>query len=449
MEKFSFGYGDTTVEIGFEGAKSVRVLQGKSLPAADDFKEAFLQAVGPGCIASKPLKELISPEDRVTIVISDITRFWMRQDRVCAQLVPYLHEALGVDYGNIVILVALGTHRRQTEEELKMLVSPEIYERVRVVNHDCMAPDLKLLGTTARGTQVYVNPLAVGRKVIIISGTIHHLMAGYGGGRKSILPGICGKTTINQNHIHSLSPTMPKSNPLIGMGLLERNPVNEDMNEAAEMVAPAFGINIVMDTRSGNCRLICGHFAHAWEESCRIAQRMMGIPIEKKADIVVVSCGGYPKDINLYQGVKSLINAAEAVKDGGKLVFLAECREGGGAPAYFSWIDPLRRGTLDADLRRDFTIAGYIFYASCEAMARAETLMLTQIPPETLKGMGARVFSDINALLREVDFTGKDIYVMPYGGYTVPYLTREGGKAAADEEPCGNARAEMRERREA
>lgn len=421
MEKFSLGYGDTTVEIGFDGAGSVQVLRGESIPAADDFEKIFLQAVGPGCIASKPLNELILPEDKVTVVISDITRFWMRQDQVCAQLIPYLHAVLGVDYENIVILIALGTHRAQTEEEMKMLVSPEIYKKVKVVNHDCMASDLKFVGTTSRGTQVYVNSLAVGRKVIMIGGTIHHLMAGYGGGRKSILPGISGKITINQNHIHSLSPTMPMSNPLIGMGLLEQNPVNEDMNEATELVAPVFGINIVMDTQSGNCRLLCGHFARAWEESCRIVQQMMGIPIEKKADIVVVSCGGYPKDINLYQAVKSLINAAEAVKDGGKLIFLAECREGGGAPSYFSWIDSLRRGTLDADLRKDFTIAGYIFYASCEAMAKAEVLMLTQIPDETLKGMGARVFSDIKSLLHEVDFTGKDIYVMPYGGYTVPY----------------------------
>lgn len=421
MKKFSLAYGDSTVEVGFAGARSVQLLQGETLPTVDDFKEVFLQAVGPECIASKPLSKLISSEDKVTVVISDITRFWMRQDQVCAQLIPYLHDTLGVPYENIVILIALGTHRPQTEEEMKMLVTPQVYDKVNVVNHDYLAPALAFLGTTTRGTEVYVNPLAVGRKVILIGGTIHHLMAGYGGGRKNILPGIAGKATINQNHIHSLSPTMPRSNPLIGMGVLEQNPVNEDMIEAAEMVAPVFGINIVMDSQSGNCRLICGHFVKAWEESCRLVQEMMGVPIEEKADIVVVSCGGYPKDINLYQGVKALINAAEAVKEGGKMIFLAECREGGGAPAYFSWIDPLRRGTLDADLRRDFTISGYIFYASCEAMAKAEVLMLTQIPAETLDGMGAHVFSDIEDLLKEVDFSGKNVYVMPYGGYTVPY----------------------------
>jgi len=426
MDKMLLGYGEASIAMGFEGAKSVRVLKGGNIQASGDDKTAFLRAVNAECVASKPLSALIAPGDQVTIVISDITRFWMRQDRVCAQLVPYLHDTLGVAYEDIVILVALGTHRAQTEEELKTLVSPEIYEKVKVVNHDCLAADLKYVGTTSRGTDVYVNPLAVGRRVIVISGTIHHLMAGYGGGRKSILPGICGKTSINQNHIHSLSPTQPRSNPLIGMGLLEDNPLNLDMNEAAELVAPVFGINVIKDSQTGNYRLICGDFAKAWEESCRVAQEMMGVPIEKKADIVVVSCGGYPKDINLYQGVKSLVNAAEAVKDGGQIIFLAECREGGGTPDYFGWIDSLRNGTLDPDLRRDFTIAGYIFYASCEVMAKAEVLMLTEIPPETLDGMGARVFPDMESLLRQVDFAGKDVYVMPYGGYTVPYLAEHG-----------------------
>jgi nickel-dependent lactate racemase len=213
MNSYPFGYGMKTVELDFTGAGSVRVLQGESLPPVCDFKEQFLNAVGPEAIASPPLWKLIAPEDQVTIVISDITRFWMRQDRVCAQLVAYLHDALGVAYDNIAVLVALGTHRAQTEEELRLLASAGVYEKVRVLNHNCMAPDLKYLGTTSRGTEVWMNPMAVGRKVITIGGTLHHLMAGYAGGRKSILPGISGKKSIFQNHVHSLSPTMPGPTP--------------------------------------------------------------------------------------------------------------------------------------------------------------------------------------------------------------------------------------------
>lgn len=422
MENLHLKYGDGTVPIQIDNAKSVRVLEENQIEPIADLRTAFRRAVEDECVQSPPLKNLLTPDDRVTIVISDITRFWMRQDLVTALLVDYLNETVGIPDANIAVLIALGTHRPQTEAELRKLVSPAIYERVQVVNHDCLADDLAHFGTTGHGTDVYVNKLARDRKVILIGGTMHHLMAGFGGGRKSVVPGIAGKSTILQNHIHSLSPEQPKSNPLIGMGRLDENPVNEDMNEAAELVAPAFGINIVVNSRNEHCRLVCGHWRAAWEESCAVVQRAMGVPIAYKADTVVVSCGGYPKDINLYQAVKSLLNAAQAVKDGGTIAFLAECREGGGAAAFFSWIEPLKSGCLDAALRADFSIDGYIFYASCEAIARTDVRILTCIPAETAGDMGMRAYASIDALLADIDFTDRDVYVIPYGGYVVPFL---------------------------
>ncbi|MDD2994546.1 MAG: nickel-dependent lactate racemase, partial [Pygmaiobacter sp.] len=319
-------YGDGEVAVRLKGAKSVTLLNEKEMAPLNDLADAFLHAVESDCIGSPPLRDVISPADPVTIVISDITRFWMRQDRVVSLLVDYLHEKVGVPYEGMVILVALGTHRPQTDAELMRLVTPRIFNLVKVINHNCDADDLAFAGTTPLGTGVWVNPLAVGRKVIVISGTMHHLMAGYGGGRKSLVPGIAGKKTINQNHLHSLSPTLPRSNPLIGMGVLKNNPVNEDMNAAAALVNPVFGISIVVNSQNEHCALVCGNLQAAWEKSCALVDAAMAVPIEKKADAVVVSCGGYPKDINLYQAVKSLLNAAQALKEGGLLVFLAECR---------------------------------------------------------------------------------------------------------------------------
>jgi len=422
MEAVKLCYGDRVLELNLDGAKSVEILREKDMPVIPDLREAFLRAVTVDCVGSPPLDQLISGDDLVTIVISDITRFWMRQDKVVALLLEYLTQALGVPYGNIVILVALGTHRPQTDLELQALVTPGVYEKVRVLNHDCMAGDLRFVGTTSLGTQVYVNPLAVGRKVILTGGTVHHLMAGFGGGRKSVVPGIAGKATINQNHIHSLSPALPCSNPLIGVGKLPENPVNEDMDEACALVGPAFGINIVVNGHSEHCHLVCGHWQGAWEKSCQIVSDAMGVPIGYEADIVVVSCGGFPKDINLYQGVKSLLNASRAVREGGDMIFLAECREGGGAPEYFSWIESVKTGTLDADLRANFSIAGYIFYASCEASAKCNVHMLTGIPPETVADMKLHAYDNLDELLSRVDFTGKRVYVMPNGGNTVPSL---------------------------
>lgn len=419
-------YGEGEVKLALHGAASVEFLQEKPLPVITDLKTAFMQAVTSECMGSPSLSEVIMPCDKVTVLVSDITRFWMRQDRICPLLADYLCDKIGVKKENITFLVALGTHRPQTPEELEKLVSPQVYRNFAVLNHDCEAEELVSLGTTSRGTKVRINPLVVGRKVILLCGTVHHLMSGFGGGRKSVLPGVSSQETIFQNHIHALDPAAPRSNPLIGMGILKGNPVHEDMVEAAQMVNPAFSINLVVGSHQELCALYCGHWLMAWEESCRTVQRLFGLPIAKKADVVIASCGGYPKDINLYQAVKTLLNASQALKDGGTLVFLAECREGGGTPAFFDWIKPLREGRLDEALRAGFTISGYIFYAACEAIAKARVLMLTQLKTDVTAPMALEAYDDISELSRRLDLKDKDVYVMPYGGAVVPYMQTEG-----------------------
>ncbi|MCL2421618.1 MAG: nickel-dependent lactate racemase [Defluviitaleaceae bacterium] len=422
MSTINLRYGEKQITLDTSGAKSIETLAGVQKPAIVDLPLAFRQAVEDKCISTAPLKSLLSSDDQVTIIISDITRFWMRQNQICPLLVDYLCDDIGVPHENVTILVALGTHRFQTESEMKTLVTNGVFQKIKVVNHDCHADDLVCLGTTSRGNDIFVNPLVTGgRKVIAISGTSHHLMSGFSGGRKSILPGICGFETIRRNHVASLDPHLPKSNPLIGMGNLKRNPVHEDMDEAAALVNPLFGINIAINGEGQISRLMAGDFKATWEESCRECQESMGLKIAEKADMVVVSCGGFPKDMNLYQGCKALINASRAVKDGGEIVFLAECKEGGGTAAFFDWIKPLREGRLDASLREAFTIDGYIFYAFCEAMEKRNVYMLTEIPEENLEGMPIRVYHDVDTLLRDVNFAGKSVYVIPYGGNTVPF----------------------------
>lgn len=421
MDSVTLNYGEGTVELPIKGAASLRFLEESPTPSITDLPGAFERAVTEECIGTPPLKQLISPGEKVTVVISDITRHWMRQDKVCELLVKYLNETMGVPFADITVLVALGTHRPMTAQELETIASKYVCENVKVRNHDCDGPCVEL-GVTSRGTAVQVNALAAQSKVILIGGTAHHLMAGFGGGRKSVVPGIASRDTILQNHIHSLSPTQPRSNPLIGMGLLAENPVNEDMDEAAALLAPVFSINIVSDSHARHCRLFCGHWHEAWLESCRFVRAMSGVPIDRKADVVIVSCGGYPKDINLYQAVKSLLNAAEAIKDGGTMLFLAQCREGGGAPAFFDWIKPLRAGRLDEALRAGFTIAGYIFYACCEALRRFRVVMLTEIEPEILAPMNIFAFQSSEQIMENVDLNGRDVYIMPFGGSIVPYL---------------------------
>lgn len=419
MERtFDFGYGEQHIPLTVR-AREIQVVDTVTPPPIADLPETFRAAVEENAIGSAPLRTLISAEDQVTVIISDITRAWMHQDRICALLLAYLHDTVGLPDANIVFLVALGTHRPQTEAELHRLVTKDVFARVRVVNHRADGP-LQTVGVTARGTEVRVNPLAVGRKVILIGGTVHHLMAGYGGGRKSIVPGIAGVSTISHNHIHALHPTRPRSSDEVGCGRLAGNPVHEDMMEAAAMIAPVFGINLVVDGQGDHLALPSGDWRLAWEESCRLVDRFNGVPIDRKADAVIATCGGFPKDINLYQATKTMINAYQAVKEGGMLTLIAECREGGGPAAFFDWCRFQRLGTLDAELRAHFTIAGYIFYACCEIAAHTECHLLSAIPPETLAPMGIKGYTDADALRPTLDYGDRTVIVMPHGSSTVP-----------------------------
>jgi len=424
MERqFTFGYGDGNLPLTIRGGE-ITVLDAVTPPPLGDLKKAFRAAVEENAVGGGTLKGAVGPGDEVTVVISDLTRAWMHQERVCPLLLDYLHDVIGVPDGNIIFLVALGTHREQTEEELRRLTTDAVYDRVKVLNHRIDGP-LRLAGVTSFGTEVRLSPLVFGRKVILMGGTVHHLLAGYGGGRKSLVPGVAGRETIRQNHIHALHPDQPRSSDSVGCGMLTGNPVNEDMLEAQAMVAPAFGINLVVDGNGALIALPSGDPEAAWRESCRLVDRYNGVPIEQKADVVVATCGGFPKDINLYQSSKTMINAYQAIREGGTLVFLSECREGGGPAAFFDWSRAQKEGTLDRELRARFTIAGYIFYVCCEIAAHTDLHMLTSIPPETLRPMRITGHGSPEELQTLLDFGEKSVYVMPHGSSTVPMFAEK------------------------
>ena len=423
MEQIQLKYGSGNVNFTIDNAKSTEYLYENSMLVIDDIAAEFHHCITDGVIGSKPLKELISRDDPVTIVISDMTRFWMRQDIILELLVKYLHDEMELPYSSIEVLVALGTHRKNTEEDLRKLAGEFVYTHAAGVrDHDCDAKDLVYIGTTSYGTRVSVNPLAVGRKVICIGGTVHHIMAGYGGGRKSIVPGIASRETIRMNHERALDPLKPMTDSRVASGLIADNPINRDMLEAGALVHVTFGISIVVDSASRHSGLFCGDFDKAWKKSCSYVQRGYGLPIDHQADIVIASCGSFPKDINFYQSTKTLFNAARAVKEGGTLILLAECAEGSGSRDFFDWIKPLSKGCLDEALRKSFTIGGYIFYAACESIRRARTLLLSELEPDEIKDMGISSYKSMDELLSHVDFENKDVYIMPYGGSVMPQL---------------------------
>lgn len=414
-------YGTETVTLPIRGAAEVEYLNPDEMYEIPDLAEAFQHAVEEQVIGTRPLKELITPEDPVTIVVSDITRSWMHQGDILTLLGHYLHDTMGVPFENIVVLVALGTHRKSTDAELRVIAGDYLYERCRVLDHDCDAPCTPI-GITPHGTHVSVNPLAVGRKVIVVGGTVHHMMAGFGGGRKNILPGISSRETIRENHSRALDPNRPHSDDRVGCGLLTQNPIHEDMDEAAALLDTTFSINIVVAASGKHSGLFCGKLHEAWTASCDYQRKCYEKWIDHEADVVIVSSGGAPKDMNLYQGCKGMLNGMRAVKPGGEILWLCKCPEGCGAPDYTAWLQPLKEGHLDESLRADFTIGGFIFYLTVETLQKANCRILTTIDNETARPMGMEACTTPEELLDGIDFTGKRVYVIPYGGSVVPML---------------------------
>ena len=247
-------------------------------------------------------------------------------------------------------------------------------------------------------------------------------MAGFGGGRKSILPGVSGLQTIRHNHAYSLDPDTLRSNPKIGNGVLEGNPLHEDMCEAAAMLPHLFMVNLVMNAQMQLCAIFSGHYLKSWEEGCRLVNKIYQVDVAEQADAIVTSCGGFPKDISLYQGTKTIDNVESGLKPGGTLILMIEAPEGGGPEEYFGWCKNLLDGTIEQRLREAFTVAGYIFFQNCEQAQRQKIFLYSSIPDEQVRPMGMRSFSDMTELLKEAKLDGKSIYVIPNGATVVPHV---------------------------
>lgn len=419
-KNYQFRYGNTTVTLPIEENQVIGVFEGNETPVLDDI-EGELYKVLDNPIESAPLSEVASKASSIAIIVSDMTRFWMRQDIIVPLLVRYLVEKCGRKYEDLEIIIATGTHVGGSEEELRTLVTSDIYDKVKTVNHDCRADDLVYLGTTSYGTPVKVNKDAADADLVICLGAAtYHVMAGFGGGRKSILPGISSLETIKHNHAYSLAPDKFITNPEIGNGVLDGNPLNEDMLEAAAMMKNLFMVTLVTDTEFRLSSIFAGHWRKSWEAACEEVRRIYRVPVKEKADVVITSCGGFPKDESLYQGTKAVDNVISALKDGGTLVLLLEGRNGGGSPDYFDWIKPLVNGTFEKELRENFTVGGYIFFLNCEQAARFNILMYSSIPAETVAPMGIKSYDNLDKLMEDAHLEGKSIYVIPTGSTVLP-----------------------------
>ena len=377
-------------------------------------------------IESPQLRKIVKPGQRVCIVISDVTRAWQRMDVYLPYLVNELHNG-GISDENIIFISAVGSHRKQTVEEHQRLLGEALKDRFKVIDHDCFDEgNLTHLGYTTFGTPVKINKLAMDCDHIILTGAIvFHLLAGWGGGKKSILPGIAGYETIMANHAMSLHAEIGKgSNPEIRSGKIIDNTIHADMLEAAGLVKPSFLFNVIMDSQGRISHAVAGNYAKAHATGCQIVDAMDGIPIQGKADMVIASAGGYPKDINFYQTIKTVINAKEAVEEDGVIIILSECSEGIGN-AEIQEIIQNYPTLLDREqaIRSNYSIAKYIGYYAAEVAAKHTFILVSSLPPETLAMADIKIVKTLKeALELAYSIKGSQLktYLMPHGANTLP-----------------------------
>lgn len=381
-------------------------------------------------IGAGPIEEAVQAGDKVCIIISDVTRRWQQPSTYLPILVERLNRA-GIPDENILILCATGTHRRQTEEEHISLVGEDLYHRIRFLDHQCDDKEhLTYMGTTSRGTPVWLNSYAMAcDKLILTGGVVYHFLAGFGGGRKSVVPGIAGRETINTNHNNALNHGLGSgSNPRVCNGnMSDDNPFHSDLMECAAFAKPAYLLNVIVDDNYQIVGAFAGDWQKAHEEAAKVVKQLDGVSIPRRAPLVIASAGGFPKDINLYQTSKTLSNALAAVAPGGTMILLSQCREGFGDPdceAQICSYDTMEE--REKALRADFSIGGFVGFLFAETAENYHLILVTDIPGqrfERTKIQVAQTLDEALALAAQCNggsLDGVETVLMPYGGSTFP-----------------------------
>jgi lactate racemase len=423
--KMKYGCGEVDIQIneyGFSGSiQSKGNVNGKSEDSI--ILESLANPIG-----SQRLSTLVKPGETVCIIISDITRAWQKPDIYLPYIIKELNEA-GIEDGDITFICATGSHRRQSEDEHKVLLGEKLAQRFQVIDHDCRdRGNLINLGTTSFGTPVTINKTALESDHIVLTGAIvFHDLVGFGGGKKSILPGIAAYESIMANHKLSLNPNWGEgTNFLVRCGSVVNNPVHIDMMEAAAFVKPTFLFNVIIDKNGSIVNAVAGDYVRAHEVGQQMVAEADSAYINELADIVVASAGGYPKDIDFYQASKALINAKEAVKKDGVIILLAECIEGfGGKEVQQMLGDFSDNYSREKNLREIFSIAKYTGYLIAEIAENYNVILVSSLNPKLLENAKIKAASNVNDAMniarQHLDKDAKT-YFMPYGSNTLPRL---------------------------
>jgi len=414
-------YGKSEIIFDIDQNRVIKTLEPNERQGISDPLNAVKKALK-NPVETPPLADLLlakKPKD-VTIVVNDITR-----PTPYESLLPPLLEVLH-DYGlrddQITFLTATGIHDPHTREQDLEVYGKDLVNKYRFVSHWADdASSLVEMCSLSTGLRLKINRLAVETNFLVTLGVIMpHYFAGFSGGRKSILPGVAGRESIEKNHSRMvyLMDDLPP---------LRQNPVNLEMIEAARLVGVDFILNVVTNSKKEIVKIVAGDLESAWYEGASVSSDMYEVPIERKADVAIVSAGGYPRDINVYQAQKALDHADKATKLGGTIILIAECLQGYGERTFEEWMrDAKRPSDVIERIKKKFAMGGHKAYGICKVANDKEIILISSLSEEETKGLFMRKMGSVEEAIKYVEgkYDQPSYILMPYGSLTVPALCK-------------------------
>ncbi len=415
MTRIEVKKGNTIESLNINEENIIAILDPQRLPENTNqrkiVEESMLHPIG-----TKKLKEIVRPGETVAIMTSDLTRP-VPSFVILPPILSELKEA-GIRKEDITIYFAIGSHRNQTPEEMEKLVGKEVYENYRCVDSDIH--HVTHVGYTKRGTPVDIDSRVVEADRRICVGNVEfHYFAGFSGGAKAIMPGMSTPEAISFNHSLMVDPNACAGN-------LETNPVRMDLEEACAMVGVDFIVNVVLNTHKEVIYSASGDITLAHRDACHFLEKIYRSPIQEKADIVIVSQGGAPKDVNLYQMQKALDNSKYAVKDGGTIILVGSCKENFGQKTFEEWMLKYKNpDDMIQALRDHFILGGHKATAVALVRKKADIYLVSDMKDDLVSKTFLQPFATLESAFESaMKKHGKNarVIIMPYGGSTLPVL---------------------------
>lgn len=415
MTELEFGIGKRTEKVLVPEKNLVGILRAAAAEAPAS-EEAEIRRALAEPIGSKMLREIVRPGEKIAIISSDVTRP-MPTAKVMPALLDELYAA-GVKGEDITLVFALGSHRRQSDEEKRRLAGERAWAEIRCVDSD--PDDCVHLGVTKAGTPVDITRVvAQADRRICLGNVEYHYFAGYSGGAKAVMPGCSTRAAIQSNHSMMIRPEACAGN-------LKTNPVRADIEEAAALCGVDFILNVVLGEHKEILRAAAGDVTAAHRALCAFLDTIYLKELPQAADIVLVSQGGAPKDLNLYQTQKALDNARHAVREGGIIILIGSCREGLGERVFEQWMttSPSPESMIER-IGRDFQLGGHKAAAIAMTLRKAKIFLISDLEDDFVRSIFLTPQPSAQAALdeafRQLGAEAK-VLAMPFGGSTLPRI---------------------------